>query len=220
MPEPKLEISGASVVLVGSFNPAIFQPEWFARNNLLPQGEVDNANIQIVHPQVSHFETERFVLQITTDRFSANTKPNAIAEPLRDLVLGTFYILEHTPATAIGLNRMMHFATGSEEEWHKFGDKLAPKDPWTPILEGRPGLRTLDIMAQKEPPNGPAVMVKIQPSIQVQWGVYFEINEHYPDQNNSGLKSMMEILQNRWEEAQKNGERIARHILDWAATQG
>jgi len=220
MSETTLKISAASVVLVGSFNPAIFQPEWFARNGLLPQGEVDDAKIQIVHPQVSQFETERFILQITTDRFSSLTKPNAVAEPLRDLVLGTFYILEHTPVSAIGLNCMLHFATGSEEGWHKIGDKLVPKDAWSPILEGRPGLRNLDILAQKDHPNGPSVMVKIQPSVHVvPWGVYFEINEHYPAEENSGLKSMMGILQNRWEESQKNGERIARHILDWATAQ-
>ncbi len=216
MPEATLEISAASIVLVGSFNPAIFQPEWFARNGLLPQGEVDGAGVQLIHPQVTQFETERFVVQITTDRFSALTKPNTTAEPLSDLVRGTFYILEHTPVNAIGLNRLMHFAIGSEEGWHKLGDKLAPKEPWKDVLKGRPGLRSLDILAQ-ETQNGPTVMVRIQPSLQVQWGAYFEVNEHYPGTEQSGLKSLMEILQNRWEEAQKNGERIARHILDWAA---
>ena len=173
MPEPTLEINGASVVMVGSFNPAIFHPEWFARNGLLPQGEVDSADLQVVHPQLSQFETERFSFQITMDRFAALTKPNTTAGPLRDLILGTFFILEHTPVSAIGLNRMLHFAMGSEEAWHRLGDRLAPKEPWNPILEGRPGLRNLDIITQKESPKGASVMVRIQPSIQVQHGVYF-----------------------------------------------
>jgi hypothetical protein len=90
------EISGGSIVLAGSFNPAIFQPAWFGRQGLLAGTEVDNAEIKIVHPQISFFETERFVVQVTANRFAAISKPNASAEPLRDLVAGTFFILEHT----------------------------------------------------------------------------------------------------------------------------
>ena len=218
MTVPSLDVSAASIVLVGSFNPAIFQPEWFARNGLLPQGEVADATVQVIHPQVCQFETERFVFQVTLDRFSAQTKPNTTGGPLRDLVLGAFYILEHTPVTAIGINRMMHFPTGSEEAWHRLGDKLAPKDPWSAVLEGRPGLRTLEILAQKDPTSKNAVMVRVQPSVIVPLGAYFEINEHYSTAGDDGLKSAMKILQDRWEEAQTNGENVARHILTWAVS--
>lgn len=216
MPEPTLEINGSSVVLIGSFNPAIFQPEWFARNGLMPQGEVDDAKVQVVHPQVSQFETERFVVQVTLERFNAQTKPSATVEPLRDLVLGTFYILEHTPITAMGLNRLMHFALGSEHSWHNLGDKLVPKEPWKQVLDQRPGLRTVEIIAQQQEGSVASVMVKVQPSVLVQWGAYFEVNEHYPASEQPALKSMMGILKDRWEGMQENGERIAKHILAWA----
>lgn len=118
MPERVPEISGSSIVLLGSFNPKIFQPEWFGRHNLLPQGEVDAAKVKIIHPEFCQFETERFEVQITHERFSAASKPNSTPLPLRDLVLGTFFILEHTPVTAMGLNRQMHFCGG-------FGGTLA-----------------------------------------------------------------------------------------------
>jgi hypothetical protein len=217
MPEYTLEVSGASIVLVGSFNPAIFHPEWFARNGLLPQGEVDSAELQVVHPQLSQFETERFSFQITTDRFTGMTKPNTIAGPLQDLILGTFYVLEHTPVQAMGMNRVLHFSMGSEEAWHRLGDKLAPKEPWNDILEGRPGMRNLDILTQGESPRGSSLMVRVQPSLLIQPGVYFEINNHHTASEGGGLKSMMEILRNQWETSQKKGEEIARHILEWAA---
>jgi hypothetical protein len=220
MPEHTLEISGSSVVLVGSFNPAIFHPEWFARNGLLPQGEVDSAELQVIHPQLSQFETERFAFQITSDRFTGITKPNTIADPLKDLILGTFYILEHTPIQAMGLNRILHFAMGSVEAWHRLGDKLAPKEPWQEILEGRPGMRNLDILTSNESPKGSSLLVRIQPSLLIQPGVYFEINAHYPAPERAGLKSMMDLLKNQWETTNKKGEEIARHILDWAASEG
>jgi hypothetical protein len=156
-------------------------------------------------------------LQITTDRFTAATKPNTIAGPLQDLILGTCYVLEHTPVQAMGMNRVLHFAMESEEAWHRLGDKLAPKEPWNDILKGRPGMRNLDILTQRESPKGSSLTVKVQPSLLIQPGVYFEINDHYAASGSAGLKSMMEILRNQWETSQKKGEEIARHILEWAA---
>jgi len=78
MPDYIPEISGGSIVLLGTFNPTIFQPEWLVRQ---------------------HFETEKYVLQVTNEKFVAASKPNASSAPLRDLVHGAFFILEHTPVT-------------------------------------------------------------------------------------------------------------------------
>jgi hypothetical protein len=36
---------------------------------------------------------------------------------IRDLVLGTFQLLRHTPIKAMGVNREAVFAMESEEEW-------------------------------------------------------------------------------------------------------
>jgi hypothetical protein len=185
--------------------------------NLLPESEVEDATVQVVHPQVCQFETERFVLQVTTDRFVAATKPNATPEPLRDLVLGTFYILEHTPATALGINRQMHFPLGSEEAWHRLGDRLAPKAGWNDVLPGRPGMRTLEIHSFKDETKGPAILVRVQPSAKVQFGVYFEVNDHHPAPASNGLRDLLTILQHEWEAANEHAIRVVRHILDWAS---
>jgi hypothetical protein len=71
------EVNSVSIVLVGTFNPSIFQPQWFVRQNLLPQEEGNKADVKIIAPQVCQFETERFVIQVTANRFSATSKPDA-----------------------------------------------------------------------------------------------------------------------------------------------
>jgi len=218
MPDPIPEISGGTIVLLGSFNPKIFQPEWFARQQLLPQAEADASDIKLIVQQVSHFETERFVVQVTEERFLASSKPSANSVPLRDLVQGTFFILEHTPVTAMGLNYQMHFAMESEKTWHQVGDKLAPKEGWNGVLEGRPGLLSMTILTQKEEPKGAQFRVKVEPSLQVQHGIYFETNEHYPAPEEEGLKGLMDILGQRWEGAQTYASRVVNHILAWART--
>jgi hypothetical protein len=209
-------ISSSNIVLLGSFNPKIFQPEWFARQGLLPQAEVDAAEVKVIAQPISHFETERFTVFVTEQQFIAASKPDASPAPLRDLVSGTFFILEHTPVTAMGLNRQMHIPMESEAEWHQIGDMLAPKDCWKEVLEGRPGLLTMTILTNKSEPQGAQFRIKVEPSTQVTNGVYFETNEHYPGAEKESLQSLMEILNRRWEEAQNEAERVIRHVLSWA----
>lgn len=54
------EISAGSIVMVGSFNPSIFHPQWFARQGLLSPAEADAAELKVQVPQICQFETERF----------------------------------------------------------------------------------------------------------------------------------------------------------------
>ncbi len=210
------ELSSSSIVLAGAFNPRIFTPAWFSRQNLLSANEADQADTKIVHPEISHFETESFVVHVTTERFTAVTRPSAHWVVLKDLVLGTFYVLEHTPIKAIGLNRMMHFRLGSEEQWHRFGDRVTPKEGWAGILGGRPGMASAEILAEKRDAPGVKLSVKVQPSVQVRpFGVYFETNEHYETPNEDGLSLALTKLREGWEESQQYANEIADHILNW-----
>jgi hypothetical protein len=219
MPVRHPEISSSIVVLLGNFNPKIFQPEWFARQQLISNAEAEAADVKIILPQISHFETDRFGIQVTTDRFSAYTPPSASAAPLRDLVQGTFYVLEHTPVTAMGLNRQMHFPMGSVAQWHSLGDKLAPKDGWSGVLPGRTGLLSMWVQSENDTLPGALFRAKVEPSTTIQNGVFFEINEHYPAPPTDSLKTLIKILNERWEESQAYAEQIANHILSWATTE-
>ena len=59
------EISGTSIVLVGSFNPAIFTPAWFELHGLLPEGASEIADVDVVHPQATSFTAEWLILNVT-----------------------------------------------------------------------------------------------------------------------------------------------------------
>jgi hypothetical protein len=219
MPVHHPEISSSTVVLLGNFNPKIFQPEWFARQQLISSEEADTADVKIIVPQICHFETNRFGIQVTTDRFTAVSPPSTSPAPLRDLVQGTFFVLEHTPITAMGLNRQMHFALESETPWHKLGDKLAPKEGWSGVMPGRPGLLSMWVQSDNKAVQGGLFRAKVEPSTIVQFGVYFEVNEHYPAPQDDPLKALMKILNERWEESHSYAEKLANHILSWAATE-
>ena len=82
MPESKPEIENVSVVLIGSLNPAIFHPAWFAREGLIQQEEADRADVRIVSPDVSVFSIGWLVVEVTLDRFAARTSQVQNLEPL------------------------------------------------------------------------------------------------------------------------------------------
>ena len=217
MPErPSEVINSANIVLVGSFNPGIFQPQWFVRQRLMSEEQGHDAKIRLIAPGFSSFETDSFVIHVTEQQFIAASKPEASPAPLRDLVTGTFAILEHTPVTAMGLNCQRHVPMETEAEWHEIGDKLAPKECWNAVLEGRPGLLSMTILTNKAEPKGAQFRIKVEPSQVIRFGVYFETNEHYPDTEPDSLRRLMVVLNERWEESQNEASRIIKHILTWA----
>jgi hypothetical protein len=130
-----LEIDSASIIILGSFNPAIFHPTWFKANGLIKPEEAESAKLEVTHPIISNFSVEWFRLQVEPGKFDVQTNDEAHFELLSDLVTGTFSLLEHTPVRAMGMNRMMHFKMDSKEAWHAFGDKIAPKDVWQGIMK-------------------------------------------------------------------------------------
>ena len=124
------EISGVVVVLLGDFNPAIFTPAWFAMHGLLPQAAADSAKLEVAHHQVTMFSTDWLHLQVTSDRFLADTV-QAPHVRVRDLVVRVFKEhLNHTPVRAMGINRSVHFRVGSLAERDQIGRALAPVEPW------------------------------------------------------------------------------------------
>ena len=91
------DISGASVVLLGKFNPSIFTPAWFALHSLLPKGAAEDATLQVAHQQVTAFSTDWLRLEVTANRFLVETLQAPYIR-LCDLVACVFKEhLYHTP---------------------------------------------------------------------------------------------------------------------------
>ena len=214
MPDKEIrpELQGASIVAVGSFNPAIFQPLWFSGNNLIRKEEAEGADIKIIHNEVTAFSTEWFSMQVTGDRYSVDTGDPTKYQPLRDLALGTFKILEHTPVRAFGFNRYQHIRMASEEEWHAFGDHYVPKESWRPILD-KPGMRALIVQGKREGSTANQINVRIEPSRNVPHGVLIHMNEHYDIPQDSTIALFLEKLQSSWDDFISYWQLVSDHLL-------
>lgn len=172
------EIYSRSVVLVGSFNPTIFHPQWLARMGLLPKEEADEATVEFAAPQVTKFSTNWFECQVTLDNFQMSTLQAEMEEPLRDLVVGTFDLLPHTPVWSFGLNFDSHFSLSSVDAWHKLGHTLSPKKIWDGLLED-PGTRAVLIQGRRKDDMPGTVNVRVEPSVRVHPGLYINVNDHF-----------------------------------------
>ena len=218
MPGLKPEFESRSIVLVGAFNPAIYQPAWLGRMGLLREEEVENAKVEIIHRDITSITIGTRGIQVQPRRFLANTRNSAEYEILRDLVVAIFKILPHTPAHQLGINSEAHFKLNSEAEWHAVGHCLAPKELWKKFFV-KPGLRSLIMENPKEDGKFGYTRVKVEPSTRVKFGVFISINDHYEIQDykpEDGCEAIIDILISSWSNSLKQTQ-VAYEVLLEAA---
>ena len=177
--EPDREL--LSIVVLGDFNPAILHPLWFSVNELVPEAEAKDADVDVIHKQFALFSMGGIRVQVDDSRLNMTAVESPQGPILRDLVLGTLSILEHTPLKAIGLNRDMTFIMDTDATWHEVGNRLVPKRDWEQILSS-PGMRQVVVEGQRLDCNADRLHVRVQPSANL--GVLIAVNQHYQLETN------------------------------------
>ena len=223
------EVSAASVVAVGKFNPAVFHPAWFSLRGLLPAEATEAASVQIVSPEATAFAFDWLAVEVTTDVFSMIT----LQEPyvrVRDLAVRLFN--EHLPDTVVhvlGINRTVHFRVRDMRARDRIGQTLAPKSAWGEWAtalgpDGRHGGMTSLTMTQLDldgRPDNDRINVNVEPSVRIgegRTGVYVAVNDHYTiDQASSERsKRLLQILDGRFEESRRWSDGIIDHVMSLA----
>lgn len=210
------EIENASVVMLGSFNPTIFQPRWLGTQQLIRPEEAENAQIATIQAEVTDFLTEWFQMQVLQNRFMvASTDPRHYG-PLRDLAAAIFAILPHTPISRLGMNRAYHFKMPSTESWHAIGHKLAHKDLWNPIMDA-PGLRSMMMQGRRKQANVGLLHIRIEPSVRIEHGLFVEVNEEFKspadEAQTEGAQWIPGCLAEHWDAIMNYAEDAAEHLL-------
>ena len=174
-----------SIVVLGDFNPAILQPLWFSVNGLVPEAEAKDADVDVIHKQFASFAMGGIRVQVDGSRLGVTAEESPQGPILRDLVLGTLSVLEHTPLKAIGLNRDMVFLMETDEAWHEVGDRLVPKGDWEQIL-ACPGMRQVVVEGQRPNCKADRLHVRVQPSANL--GILIAVNQHYQLETNERVE--------------------------------
>lgn len=213
---PKLDT--VNLILLGSFNPKIFQPAWFASEGLVSKEEADEADVRVVHPEISAFTMNKITFEITRDRIVISAALEPLFKVIRDIAVGTFDLLHFTPIHSVGINREFHFQLDSVERWHALGHKIAPKEIWNDVLE-KPGTRKLAIQGVRTDSYKGHVLVQVEPSFRVHPGIFVLFNDHYDvndPQSATGAEGILELLKANWQVSIDRALKVAWHLLDKA----
>jgi hypothetical protein len=205
----------ASIICVGSFNPAIFHPAWLSARGLIQKTEEEGAEVKLISPEATEFKIKWLQLQVLRDRFSAATDTPDDSMLLRDLVIGSFRFLEHTPVKQVGLNRHIHFQLDNAEEWHHVGHVLAPKKIWRKYLQ-EPGMGALSMkdVRLNHANKGPAeVNVQINPSGTRPNTIETGLNHHFVMKEGAAASAASLLIAEHWESVMGKSLEIARGIV-------
>ena len=226
------EILTSAIVAIGHFNPAIFSADWLEANGLIGKDDADEARAgakgtsYLVSHQVTSFETKWFALQILENQFSLTSK-DVLAPPVRDLAVGIFQLVSHTPVTAVGLNFIAHFKLANEDEHHQLGDVLAPKNIWNKLYPNQAaGMANLTMRIQPSPRGEPLQTldekrISLQPSTKYKFGAALSYNDHYDvttaaEQNMRPAEMVASIIEKQWEVSWQDSSRVFEGLLTMA----
>jgi hypothetical protein len=225
------EIFGSSIVALGSFNAAIFTPDWLERNNLIGSEDAEGAQSSdslVVSKGLAQVETNWFQLQVLENRLAVTSK-DVLSPQLKDLAVGMFSLLLQTPVTAVGLNFTAHYRLDRVQDYHKIGDVLAPKDIWTELYPGpdvNTGLGNLTIVVEPfkrdaAPTTRDRKQIAVQPSPQIKNGVLFSLNDHHEivvseQEKSTSAEIALRIVEQNWQTGWDEAKRVFDGTLERA----
>lgn len=225
-------ISGStSIVLLGQFNPMIFQPQWLHLIGAIGEEELKifkdhKESVEVIHPDIVALKPDWGSIRVERNKFTVE----ALTEPAiraHDFTVTCFTRLADTPVGKMGINRkaVIHFQ--NEEKWHLLGDTLAPKGPWGDEMfkdgERRGGMLSLTMQQLRDVNPSPRrhddlagyVRITIDSLMQPKYSIHVSINDHYEAKdtdNTVGTEEIMQILRDQWDDSSARAVRIFNQI--------
>lgn len=120
--------STLSIVLLGSFAPAMFSPHWFLKNSIINQEDFDfitNSKDVFVSPAFTMFQTDSFKIRVEQERFTLEGKQTpftVLVEIFKKIFLG----LNTLDVKSYGFNFSSSLRFG-KDDFVEFGRALCPR---------------------------------------------------------------------------------------------
>lgn len=207
MATAKLVDEEVSIVLTGSFNPAIFHPEWLVRHELIPSIEGDNvSDVKLIHNDLASFSLNWLNFEVTSQRFQLKCKDTSKYEPMRDLAISIFSILGESPIKQMGINCKRQYEFSSKDLWQKFGDTLAPKAIWHKSLSEKVGLLRMTVKSPRKDDLQGCINVTVAGISENV--IQFDINNHI-ELGENGVELLTKVLSESWNDSLTDAENIA-----------
>lgn len=185
-----------NIVLIGTFNPAIFQPEWFRTHDLLPEAEVNAATSvrekMYVANDAAMIDFGSVKLEVITDRWAITTDRPDWFTDIGSLVTSIFDLLSHTPVKVFGANFIEHWPKdrASADDVVK---RWLPLEPLAKII-GTPVRLGGSVHSEWE---GYRTTLWLEPSTQLKGGIF--ATQNYELTLKHGVPELLTVLRRDWE---------------------
>jgi hypothetical protein len=227
------QVSAASIVALGHFNPLIFGRDWLREKEIVVGNDFENLKVSIVHPEIVSYQLPWGNFQADRNNFTIATTREPLVR-VHDFFVRCYQFLPETPISAVGINREVHFETASEAARDRVGNVLAPKDFWGDFVQSGAqktgGLRSL-IMEQSIPKEGRLVRTdgkfgyvwaRIEPSLRrdIRYGIFMQVNDHFdlmtpPDKLSDG-RAVADLVTEQFERSITNSEHLIDRVMELA----
>jgi hypothetical protein len=199
----------ASIVVIGSFNPAIFHPEWLRKHDLLPEFELENAvqtsNALVVHSEISVLTFKSLRLEVQRERWTLTTERFDWAGDLGMLAASMLGKLPETPVKAVGFNLNQHRPIREE--------LLAVLKRWGPLsaLGELAGSNVAPMPCVQADWEGFRVTVQLQPSLRHPGALW--IGQNYERHDFANVSELETVLGVDWPRALARANSLADRIV-------
>jgi hypothetical protein len=217
MTSPSFRLQGVTVIVLGSFNPRIFEPLWLSSHDLVAEPEAIAAERELIDKDFARIVFPWATLIVLGDRLQVESAGETVSQAqVRDLLVGILRLLPHTPVAMVSIQHGGHVQLDSEEQWHSVGHELAPKEVWSDILE-QPGMFDFAMMGKRTDDLQGSIKVRIQPSQVVHPGLFVNINDEFVVAEQDKLEPARhgaDLLEQTWPEAEKRVETIRASLFE------
>lgn len=202
-----------AIVVLGSFNPTIFQPFWLAQKQLIKESEAENTKVNLIHNELVNYDLGWAKIEVRPTRFEISTESVPYFSLVRDLLLGIFFYLRETPITAVGINYYYKLSLQTEKLYYEFGDKMAPLKNWSFLNDAR--LISIEILEKDRSDKVPGhYRIKIDGDDTRQFGAIVLMNSHFEIETNDNNKTneVVRIIEQFWAETSERAEKNLNNI--------
>ena len=213
-------------MLLGSFNPSIFQPAWLCAKGVEPESPEESVQAMML-PGVSQFLMHDRTYFINHERFSVESQAAPWVRMV-DIVHRIFgEHLVHTPVRAFGVNRAVHFRLPTQAAAEKLLRAMAPLEPWEGFGEQlnakvaglTGGLQSLTMRAYGTVEGAmTSTNVTVEPSGRLgdASGIYVAVNAHHDLTDlpaSHGAQPAIDFLSKRFEQLVQQAEALIDGIM-------
>lgn len=215
------------MVVVGRLNPWILQPAWLREHKIISRSEFEGSETnkgqsQLVYSELTQLDFGAIKLLVDMTRFTVTCTEEPL-ERAKDFALGCFRLLSHTPVGLLGLNKTVNVRFSSPLAWHKFGDLIAPKKPWSSLLSlssdvGRTGGLRAMIMELSKRPDDLQGYIRVQVDVLTTGhpDISIQVNDHmslHADGKEADGGQAARMIDENWQTSMRRADSIVADLL-------